>query len=97
MTIQRDGAFTRVTGAELQLLIGPEVQVQFQSDTVSEESNGSRTLEGHVSITLTSADAQPMIASAMKAVVTPESGGGSKVRLEHGSVIGPNENGRERR
>ena len=97
MTIDRDGDFTRVTGAELQLLIGPEAQVQFHSDTVSQESDGSRTLEGHVSITLTSTDAQPMIASAMKAVVTPESGGGFKVRLEHASVIGPHENGRERR
>ena len=37
-----------------------------------------------------------MIASAMKAVVTPESGGGFKVRLEHASVVGPHENGRER-
>jgi len=97
MTIDRDGDFTRVTGAELQLLIGPEAQVQFHSDTVSQESDGSRTLEGHVSITLTSTDAQPMIASAMKAVVTPESGGGFNVRLEHASVIGPHENGRERR
>jgi bla regulator protein BlaR1 len=97
LNIQRDGDFDRVTGAELQLFIGPEVQVQFQSDTVSEESNRSRTLEGHVSITLTSVDAQPVIASAMKAVVTPESGGGFKVRLEHGSVIHRHENGRERR
>jgi bla regulator protein BlaR1 len=95
MTIDRDGDFTRVTGAELQLLIGPEAQVQFHSDTVSQESDGSRTLEGHVSITLTSTDAPPMIASAMKAVVTPESGGGFKVRLEHASVIGRHENGRE--
>ena len=97
MTIDRDGDFTRVTGADLQLLIGPEAQVQFHSDTVSQESDGSRTLEGHVSITLNSTDAQPMIASAKKAVVTPESGGGFKVRLEHGSVIGPHETGREPR
>jgi bla regulator protein BlaR1 len=89
MTIDRDGDFMRVTGAELQLLIGSEAQVQFQSDRVSEGPGRSRTLEGHVSITLTSTDAQPMIASAMKAVVTPESGGGFKIRLEHGSVIGP--------
>ena len=95
MTIDRDGDFTRVTGAELQLLIGPAAQIQFHSDTVSQESDGSRTLEGHVSITLTSTDAQPMIASALKAVVTPESGGGFKVRLEHGSVIGPLEKGRD--
>jgi beta-lactamase regulating signal transducer with metallopeptidase domain len=87
MTIDRDGHFTRVTGAELQLLIGPEAQIQFHSDTVSQESDGSRTLEGHVSITLTSTDAQPMVASAMKAVLTPESGGGMKLRLEHGSVM----------
>jgi len=97
MTIQRDGDFTRVTGAELQLLIGPEVQVQFQSDRVSEGPGGSRIFEGQVSITLPSTDAQPMIASAMQAVVTPQSGGGFKVRLEHGSVIGPHENGSERR
>jgi len=89
MTIQRGDNFTRVTGTELQLLIGPEVQVQFQSDRVSEGPGGSRILEGHVSITATSTEAQPMIASAMKAVVTPESGGGFKIRLEHGSVIGP--------
>jgi bla regulator protein BlaR1 len=89
MTIDRDGDFTRVTGAELQLLIGPEAQVQFHSDTVSQESDGSRTLVGHVSITAISTDARPVIASAMKAVVTPESGGGFKIKLEHGSVIGP--------
>jgi hypothetical protein len=33
----------------------------------------------------------------MKAVVTPESGGGFKVRLEHGSVVLRHENGSERR
>ena len=106
LTLERRDDFTRVTGAEFQLLIAPEVQVQFQSDSVSEGSDGSRTLEGHVSITATrsrdraiSTDAQPVIASAsaMKAVVTPESGGGFKVRLEHGSVILRHENGSERR
>ncbi|WP_116812855.1 M56 family metallopeptidase [Steroidobacter cummioxidans] len=96
MTIDRDGSFTRVTGAELQLFIGPEAQVQFQSDRFSEDSNGSRTLEGHVSITVNSRTVQPVVASAMKAVVTPETGGGFKVRLERGSVIGPPEDGRER-
>jgi hypothetical protein len=56
---------------------------------VSQESDGTRTLEGHVRITLISTDAQPLIASAMKAVLTPESGGGLKIKLEHASVIGP--------
>ena len=100
--VERGDGFTRVAGAEFQLLIASEVRVQFQSDSVSEGSGGSRTLEGHVSITAsrssdraTSANAQPVIAnvSATKAVVTPESGGGFKVRVEHGSVILRHEDG----
>ncbi len=89
VNMQRVGDFVQVTGNDLQLLIGPAVQVQFRSDTVSNKSDGSRTLEGHVSITATSTDAQPMIASAMKAVVTPQASGGIKVSLEHGSVTAP--------
>jgi hypothetical protein len=106
-TVHRGDGFTRVAGAELQLLIAPEVQVHFHSDSVSEGSGGSRTLEGYVNIIATrsrdratSTHAQPVIASAsaMKAVVTPESGGGFKVRLEHGSVIFfRHENGSEQR
>ena len=107
LRIERGDGFTRVTGAELQLWFAPGAKVQFQSDTVSEGSGGSRTLEGHVSITpppsrdrATSTDAPPVTwsASAMRAVVTPESDGGFKVRLEHGSVVVPqHENGSERR
>jgi beta-lactamase regulating signal transducer with metallopeptidase domain len=101
-TFYRHDDFTQVTGAEIQLLIAPGVQVQFQSDRVSEGSGGRRTLEGHVSITATVSrnrasptDTQPKIASAsaMKAVVTPESGGGFKVMLENGSAILRYENG----
>ena len=107
LRIKHGDGFTRVTGAELQLFFAPGAKVQFQSDTVSEGSGGSRTLEGHVSITpprsrdrATFTDAAPVTwsASAMRAVVTPESDGGFKVRLEHGSVVVPlHENGSERR
>jgi bla regulator protein BlaR1 len=101
-TFERGDGFTRVAGAEFLLLIAPDVQVQFQSDQVSEDSGGSRTLEGHVSIIATrsrdratSTDAQLVTASASatRAVVTPESGGGFKVRVEHGSVILRHEDG----
>jgi beta-lactamase regulating signal transducer with metallopeptidase domain len=94
LSIQRGDDFTRVTAAELQLFIPPEVLVHFKADRVSEVSGGSRILEGHVSITAaraTSTDAQPEItsASATKAVITQDSGGGIKITLEHATVIGP--------
>jgi bla regulator protein blaR1 len=106
VTVEQGDGFWRMAGAEFQLLLAPEVQVQFQSDRAFEGPGGSRTLEGNVSITAsrsrdraTPTDAQPVIAnaSAMKAVVTPESGGGFKVRLEHGSVTLQDENRSERR
>jgi bla regulator protein BlaR1 len=89
LRIQRDGDFTMVTGADLQLEIPRDQPIQLQSDSLAENSDGSRTLEGHVKITVGLANARPVIVSATKAVFTTEAADGLKIRLENGSVAGP--------
>lgn len=90
----------RIAGPLLNMILAPRVPFYFRADSVSVRGNGGWMLEGHVRITapvtrmvqalpgVAAMGVRPVIASAQKAVLTPQSDGGFKVTLDSGSVEG---------
>jgi len=88
----------RIAGPELHMVFAPRAPLYFQADSVSTARDGGWILEGHVRITLAvtrmvragpeviTNDVRPVIATAERAVLAPQPGGGFEAHLEKGSV-----------
>ncbi len=99
MTVEYTGSGTRISGPQLRLLINPDAHFQFHAHMIFKpRADGSTQLEDDVRITVQvihvlrsgtrvlSTQVRGLIASAQRAVLTPQKGGGFTVTLENGSV-----------
>ncbi len=80
------------------MIFDPRVPFHFQADSVSVPRDGGWLLEGHVRITagvirmvhagprVITTGVRPVIATAERAVLAPQPGGGFEAKLEKGSV-----------